>query len=222
MRSAGGLARLLDELIEECAGGEDSDVVAKARTRFEERRGRIFQEEELWESATRCFLEWFVLEDEADGGTPRAARARGSSVERSTAVLSWLRSQRSLYRVDEVGSAFVDVTDVVGGGAFRVSEERAFRGVARGDVMEARLVGSPEGVFFSAGFFFHPDGTSQLILDNVRAIAMVGGSRADAVDFCANLRVRCLRYKHVKEQRVYQSGTSEAAAFVATSESKAP
>ena len=71
-------------------------------------------------------------------------------------------------------------------------------------MVEARLVGWRGRVRFGRTFTFHPRDAKKAIVGHVRRIRAAGGSRADAVDHVATLKVRTLRWKHVEPARVYE------------------
>src|SRR5207244_10424179 len=64
----------LDRLIQEHTA--DAATVVAARREYEERRGRVFEDEELGEAWSAAFIEWFLIERvEAGADTPVAARS---------------------------------------------------------------------------------------------------------------------------------------------------
>src|SRR6185295_13517917 len=75
--SAMTAAALLDEVIETLYARHtaDPDAASAARREYEERRGRVHQEDELWEPWSAAFVEWYVVERVAPGDRhPPAAR----------------------------------------------------------------------------------------------------------------------------------------------------
>jgi len=205
MSGAAALHRALDRLIERHAAGAPAAELEAARTRFDERRGKVFQDEELWEVTSRCFVEWFVLEPPEPGVHPLAARDLGDlGAEERAGILALLRSHRSLFRLEEQDAELVVVSDLVGGAELLVREPRTLVGVARGDVFEARIAADGDALYFTPAFLFHPSGAGPAIAAHISAILAAGGTRADAVDACAALRVRCERSGRVAPVRVYQ------------------
>jgi hypothetical protein len=193
----------LDALVERFAAGGE---IARARADYAERTGRVFEEDEIFEARTVSFLEWYVLERplDGDGLTPvaRALAEDGDGAHRA-AWTAWATSHRSLFRVLALRDGDVRLVDLVGGAAFAVDERRRLHGVAVGDVVEARLIGWRDRVRFGRTFCFHPGEARKAIVAQVRRVLAAGGTRLDAVDAIAALRVRCLRYKHVEPARVY-------------------
>jgi hypothetical protein len=205
------LDAVLDDLIAEHTG--DAGAVVTARKEYEERRGKVHEDEDLWERWSAAFVEWFVIERIAPGAelppaasSLRTARAAGhAEVAGITAAL--LRSHRSLFEVRGLDQGDVEVLDLLGGGAFSVAEPRAMHGVEVGDVVELRLVGWQDAVWFGRTFVFHPKDARAAILDHARALLARGQSRRDVIDHVAALRVRVNRYRHVAPARVYELGS---------------
>ena len=204
-------AAILEEVVNDIIerfGEVDLDDIASARKEFDDRRGRVFEDEELWEDWTRAFLEWYVIERVMPGDDyPPAARLLGAERDplRAAAIRALLTSQRSLYEVRALRPAGVELADILGGASFAVAEERAMHGVSVGDIAELRLIGFDGDVLFGGTFCFHPAGTRASILAHARRIRANGGERRDVVDYCASLRIRCERYRHVAATRVYEA-----------------
>lgn len=204
------LASVIDEIIERFGGAAHTGVITAARQEYDARRGRVFEDEALWEAWTQAFLEWYVLErplPEAQG-RPAAvqvledARRQGDAA-RAAAARAWLVSHRSLFEVRALAAGRVELHDLIGGAQFSVCEPRAIVGVSVGDVAEMRLIGFAGEVLFGRTFCYHPSGTRDAIAAQVRDLRAQGGSRQDIVDFCASLRIRCQRYRHVPPARIY-------------------
>jgi len=207
-RDAGApaIAAALDELTDSFGGGEFTGQVSQARAEFDERRGRVFEDEELYEAWTVAFLEWYVCERVLDGGDlpPAGQVARDRPEDRTVRAL--LCSHRSLFEVQRVTGTHVSLVDLVGGAAFDVSEPRAMHGVSRGDVVETRLVGLGGRVLFTRTFVYHPPGTRAPIVDHVRRLRAAGSDRRDIIDYVSRLRVRCERYGHMSPEKMYAAG----------------
>jgi hypothetical protein len=205
------LDAVLDQLIAEHTG-DDAEVIA-ARKEYEERRGKVHEDDDLWERWSAAFVEWFVIERIAGGadlppaaGSLRRARAGGAE-ETAEVIAALLRSHRSLFEVRSLDVGAIGVLDLLGGGAFSVAEPRAMHGVEIGDVVELRLIGWRDAVWFGRTFVFHPKDARGAILDHARVLIDRGQSRRDVIDHVAALRVRVNRYRHVAPARVYELGS---------------
>lgn len=206
------LGQVLDELVAEHT--TDEQAVVAARKLFEERRGRIFEDEELWEVWSAGFVEWLVVEHVAPGARlPAAAsslaRVRAAGDERrARAIRAWLTSHRSLWSVEKLGPGWVELFDLLGGARVRVAEPRALHGVASGEVAELRVIGFEGDVRFGRAFLFHPRGTRDALIEQARVITGQGGDRRAVLDHAAMLRSKVLRYRHVPPARLYERGTA--------------
>jgi hypothetical protein len=203
---------LLDDILDRLTAAHTADAerVVAARREFEDRRGRVFQEEELWERWSAAFVEWFVIERVEEGGDlPPAARSLreardAGDLDAARAIRAWLTSHRSLYEVRELAAGRVELLDLLGGALISVAEPRAMLGVAVGDVAELRVVGFDGDVVFGRTFVFHPRGARDAILAHARRIIGGGMDRRAAIDHVAALRVKVERYRHMSAARVYE------------------
>jgi uncharacterized protein YoaH (UPF0181 family) len=206
-------AALLEEVTEELYARHTSDaeVASAARREYEERRGKVHQDDELWEPWTEAFVEWLVVERLAPGAdVPPAAltyRELAPDDPRAPAVKALLTSQRSLYEVRALGKGRIELLDLLGGAEFVVSEARAMVGVEVGDVAELRLCGVNGEVRFGRTFIYHPKTARAAIVERARAMMAKGASRRDVIDAVAQLRVQVTRYKHMAPARVYELGS---------------
>jgi hypothetical protein len=202
---------VLDRLIAEHT--TDAEAVVAARQEYEERRGRVFQEEELWERWSAAFVEWYVVERVAPGRdlppaghTLRRVTAAGDDRE-ARAIRAWLTSHRSLFEIRGLGGGRAELLDLLGGALFSVVDAGQLIGVGVGDVAELRVLGHDGEVVFGRTFVFHPRGAHDAILAHARRIVGGGGDRRAVIDHCAALRVKVERYRHMAPARVYELPT---------------
>jgi hypothetical protein len=202
-------AALLDEVIERMIAEHtaDSERVLAARREYEERRGRVFEDDPLWEAWSAAFVEWFVVERVVDGELPPlGASLRAAAGERAAALRAWLTSHRSLFEVTGLAAGRVELRDLLGGGVFSVAEKRAMHGVELGDVAELRLLGFHGDVRFGRTFVFHPRGVRDAIVGQARHHLARGTDRRAVIDLVASLRVKVDRYRHLPPSKVYAVG----------------
>jgi hypothetical protein len=207
-------AALLEQVTEELYARHtaDAEAAGAARREYEERRGKVHQDDELWEAWSAAFVEWYVVERVADGAdvppaalTYRAMRQAGD--ERAPLVKALVTSQRSLYEVRSIAKGRIDLLDLLGGAELYVSEQRAMVGVEVGDVAELRLVGANNEVRFGRTFIYHPKAARAAIVERARGMLARGASRRDVIDQVAQLRVQVTRYRHMAPARVYELGS---------------
>jgi len=206
-------AALLEQVIEELYARHtvDSQAAATARRDYEERRGRVHQEDELWEPWSAAFVEWFVVERVGPGGVPpalvTAREMREAGDDRADLVAALVTSHRSLFEVIAMKPGRIELMDLLGGAELHVVEQRALHGVEVGDVAELRLVGARGEVRFGRTFIYHPAAARNAIVERSRAMLAKGSSRRDVIDAIAQLRVQVTRYRHMAPSRVYELGS---------------
>ncbi len=204
---------LLEQVIEELYARHtaDANAAAAARREYEERRGRVHQDDELWEPWSAAFVEWFVVERVGPTGVPpalvTAREMREASDERADLVTSLVTSHRSLFEVTAMKPGRIELVDLLGGAELHVVEQRALHGVEVGDVAELRLVGARGEVRFGRTFIYHPKAARNAIVERSRAMLAKGSSRRDVIDAIAQLRVQVTRYRHMAPSRVYELGS---------------
>lgn len=202
------IERVLEKLIAEHTA--DPAKAAAARAQYEGRRGKVHQDDELWEAWSAAFVEWLVVERVDEGGEVPAMRSLAALAEDEREVaIALLTSHRSLFEVRAMGQGRVELLDLLGGGEFSVCEPRALVGVEEGDVAELRLVGIDDDVYFGRTFIYHPRDARGAIVEQASAMLAKQASRRDVVDRMAALRVQLTRYRHVPAARVYENTTEK-------------
>lgn len=206
-------AALLEQVIEELYARHTADTEAAglARREYEERRGKVHQDDELWEPWSAAFVEWYVVERVGAGGVPpalvSAREMRDAGDVRADLVSALVTSHRSLFEVTAMRPGRIEVLDLLGGSELHVVEQRALHGVDVGDVAELRLVGARGEVRFGRTFIYHPKAARGAIVERARAMLSRGASRRDVIDQIAQLRVQVTRYRHMSPARVYELGS---------------
>lgn len=199
---------VLDRLIAEHA--QDDEAVVAARREYEERRGRVFEDEQLWDAWSAAFIEWFLVERiPAGADAPVAARSLvrardAGELDRAAEIRAYLTSHRSLFEVRALGGGRVELVDLIGGASFSVAEPRTLHGVDVGDVAELRVIGWGGEVLFGRTFVYHPPAARAAIAAHVAALAARGDDRRAIVDHVASLRIKVDRYRHVAPAKVYE------------------
>ena len=193
----------------------DPEAASAARREYEERRGRVHQDDELWEPWSAAFVEWYVVERVGPGETrpPAAATYRelaAAGDPRADAVAALVTSHRSLFEIRAMARGRIELTDLLGGAVFHVDEQRALHGVEVGHVAELRLVGVCGAlggeIQFGRTFIYHAKAARAAIVERARAMLASGSSRRDVIDHIAQLRVQVTRYRHMPVARVYELG----------------
>jgi hypothetical protein len=206
-------AALLDEVIETLYTRHttDPEAASAARREYEDRRGKVHQDDELWEPWSAAFVEWYVVERVAAGERHPAAAATyrelaAAGDPRAAAVRALVTSQRSLFEIRAIARGRIELLDLLGGAVFHVDEQRALHGVEVGDVAELRLVGIAGEIQFGRTFIYHAKAARAAIVERARGMLAGGSTRRDVIDHIAQLRVQVTRYRHMPVARVYELG----------------
>jgi hypothetical protein len=204
------LANMLDRAIAFAARDEKETVAAKEE--WGEKAGRVFDDDALYEERTTAFLEWFALERPlADGRLPAEKFAASETLDEHE--LKWAqslgRSHRSLFAVREVGEGHILLDDLLGGGAFNVTERRRLPGVEPAEIFEARLVANastPPELLFTRAFQFHPREARAELERQAKKARDAGEAPAETLFRLLRLRLKALRYRHVGADKIYKDG----------------
>jgi len=177
-----------------------------------QRRGKVHQDDELWEAWSAAFVEWFVVERVAPGQElPPAALSfkelAAADDPRAAIAGALVTSHRSLYEVCAMPRGRIELLDLLGGAEIHVNEQRQLHGVEVGDVAELRLIGVAGEVRFGRTFIYHPKTARAAIVERARAMLAKGAARRDVIDQIAQLRVQVTRYRHMPAARVYELGS---------------
>ena len=209
------LADMLDRVIAFAA--RDEAELVRAREEWAEKAGRVFHDDALYEERTTAFLEWYALERFGSDGKLPATRlladAHDGGAPLDVMDRKWLHAlattHRSLFEVREVKEGEILLDDLVGGGAFAVTERRRLPGVEPSEIVEVRLVANPvtpPQVLFTRAFQFHPREARPELKRHAEAARKAGESRADLLFKLLRLHLKALRYQHVAADKIYKDG----------------
>lgn len=202
------LATVLDRVIAFAARDEAETV--KAREEWSEKAGRVFDDDALYEERTTAFLEWYALERELASGKVPAERFLAEEPlddQEGAWVLALARSHRSLFEVQKVHDGVILLDDLLGGGAFAVTERRRLPGIEDNEILEARLIANPvtpPELLFTRAFQFHPREARAELKRQAERARKAGAPRAETLFRFLRLRLKALRYKHVTADKIYK------------------
>lgn len=204
------LAQILDRLVAFAA--RDEGELLRAREEWEERAGKVFDDDPLYEERTTAFLEWCALERRLPDGRVNADRFLAEEKLDDLDgrwVHALARSHRSLFEVRELREGAIALDDLLSGCAFVVTERRKLPGIAEREIFEARLTTSaisPPEVLFTRAFQFHPQEAAEELRQIAARARKAGEPRSETLFRLASLRLKALRYGHVAAARIYAEG----------------
>ena len=193
----------------ECRG-----VLGEAQAAFMSATGAFEAGEPWWEERIRAFHDWFLFGYELPGGRVALARfmdEAGDSLreaERDVYRELLAVAHRSLFEVERLRGADVDLADRIGRVRYRVTLESHAAGWERGDLIDAWILRSGGTLTLSRGVLFHPRPAREaigLLVEYARSRA--GAAPWDIVDLFARMK---LAYERSETPRVPAIYTPES------------
>jgi hypothetical protein len=178
----------------------------RARGEYDALRGRVFEDDAIFESHLRSFLEWYVLERPlAEGETPvvLALRDETTSPAERPALRSLALSHRSLFEVVDVFQSELLLADLILGGLWRIDQEDRLDGIDPGDLFEARLLPWEGRVRFGPAFCFHPRSARESIHAILRRTEEAGQLGPGLVFALATMRLKHDRFRNIAVEHIY-------------------
>jgi hypothetical protein len=117
-------------------------------------------------------------------------------------------NRHGLFEVRKLGPGLVRLRDVFAGQDHDVTERRSVAGLAKGDLLEARLMPFDGALWFSGAFLYHPREARSRILAEVKRLKKAAGKtgRPDVESLLATLSrmaFKLERYRNVRLESIY-------------------
>jgi hypothetical protein len=191
----------------------DQDLLRAKREHFEE-YGEPHEEDRSYEVRVNGMLDAYLYEFRLPGATLTTveqfvdAHAATLPPEDLAAYRALTQSFHGLYEVRKIKDGSVRLRDVFSGKDVDVTERRQVAGLAKEDLLEARLLPFEGSLFFSGAFLYHPREARKAILAEVKRMKKEAG-KGGAIDvppFLARLSRMALkmeRYRNVRLESIY-------------------
>lgn len=206
-------AEMHERLLAWASGPERQEALLAARRTWFERFGEPHEEDRSYESRMNALLDFYLYDFQWNGtDTTLEAFLRGGGGGLPTDELARFRelagNVHSLFEVRRLRAGEVRLRDAVTRKDHDVAERRAMVGVAKGDLLEARLVPVGGSLHFSGAFLYHPPEARKAILAEAKRIRKAAGRRGqpDVPAFLARLSrmaFKLERYRNVKVESIY-------------------
>lgn len=186
--------------------------VGRARQEYDQSRGGVREDDELFETHLSSFLEWYLLERSLQGegsGEPPvfvALRGEGLTADERQSLRALALSYRSAFEVVDVLRRELLLADLVRGGLWRVQQDPPLEGIDPGDIFEARLVPWEGRVYFGPVFCFHPRSAREVIRALLRQAEAEGRLGPQMVFALAEMRLKHDRFRNIAVERIYSTG----------------
>lgn len=207
---AAALSAQIDRVAARFAEPPWEEEIRGARQEYDARRGRIFDDDDIFSLHMATFLEWYVLERPLGGGAPPAWRVLAAEAseasefgEERRLLARLARSYRTLLQVTGSHRGGRFVLDLVRGGRWFVSCPDDVVGLDAGEICEARLVPLEGRVALGPTVFFHPRAAEACVRGLVAERARQGKLDARLVDELAEMRLHYGRFRQIDVEHIY-------------------
>lgn len=205
-------AEMHERLLAWASAEERKGALLAARAAWFERFGEPHEEDRSYESRMNALLDFYLYDYRPDGvDTTLEAFLRaghGLTADEQVRFRELAGNVHSLFEVRRMKPGEVRLRDVLSGQDHDVAERRAMVGVAKGDLLEARLVPVSGRLHFSGALLYHPPEARKAILAEAKRLRKQAGRRGrpDAAAFLARLSrmaFKLERYRNVRVESIY-------------------
>jgi hypothetical protein len=202
----------LEQLTAFAAAAPFQEEVLKAKAEYFERTGEVFDDDRSFEPRMAAFLEYYLFDRKLPGKDQSPAelflQERGPQVGAGErAVLEgFTRTLHSLFEVRKVVDHGVRVRDLFTGVDHDVFERRSVAGMAKADILEARLIPEGERELFAPAFLYHSKEARKSILKEIKRQKKKpkpGESPQQLICTLSRMALKVERYRNVAVEAIY-------------------
>lgn len=192
----------LDALVAFASGERFKEELLRARAKYFESTGEIFEDDKSFEARMASFLDFYIFDWPLAeiGRTPAQLyfeQARDAGEEDRKVLAGLTRTRHSLWEVRKVGKQRLRLRDCFSGEDCEVFERRDPVGLGKGDLLEARLIPVDGMLLFSPAFCFHPREVKKPVLREIKRLKKEQGE-FDTRAFVWSLSKRRLKYERYR------------------------
>jgi hypothetical protein len=200
----------LEKLQQFVSAQEFQPELQRAKKDYFEQTGEVFETDDSFEMRMASFLEWFIFDRKLDGTKTTPAELYvervGPQLSEQDRIIfrNFSHTIHGLFEVGKLKPETMVMKDLFTGKAHSVFERRKPVGIDSGDIVEARLIQTPENkLMFSPCFCFHPRVAKKTIIKLVKAHKKAGADPVQLIFKLSYLRLKVDRYKHVTPEKLY-------------------
>lgn len=203
-----------DELVAFATSEARRDEVLQGKAEFFEKTGEIFDDDRQFESRMAAMLEYLVFDRPSRDSQLTPAReyylqrVTEGPPEKAASFRLFSETVHSLFSVGAIKQGLVHLEDLHDGAEYEVVERRALAGLAKGDVLEARLVPADGRYYFAPAFCFHPKVVAQVIAKEAKRRRKLSPPppREALVWESAKRSLKADRYRNIALEKIYDFG----------------
>ncbi len=195
------------------AAPRDQDLL-RAKKEYFARYGEPHEEDRSYEVRVNGMLDHYLYDFRPAGDDSttldRFIEAEGESLtpEEVAAYRALAQTVHGLFEVRKITEGRVRLRDVFSGRDHDVTERRHVAGLAKDDLLEARLLPFDGELLFSGAFLYHPREVRKTVLAEVKRMkkAAPKGDELDVKAFLSRLARMALkleRYRNVRLESIY-------------------
>ncbi len=208
------LADLQEKLLTWATAESRKEELLSARRDYFDRHGEPHEEDKSFETRMNGMLDYYLY-DFRPPGSPETTieifmREMGPQLTTDELALYRVlaKSIHGLFEVKKIRPGEVRLRDCFTDVVYDVTERRQMLGLAKGDILEARLLPFEGKLFFSGAFLYHPQEVRKLVLNEVKRLRKEAGrgNVPDVEAFIATLSrmaFKLERYRNVKVESLY-------------------
>ena len=207
------LGEIQERLLAWAGAEERQPWLLEARRAWFARVGEPHEEDKSFEHRMNGLLDHYLYDFRPDGeNTTLELFLRDGAGDVTTDERGQFRdlgrSRRALFEVRRIKPGIVELEEVLGLAHHTVMERRTLVALAKGDILEARLLPHEGNLHFSASFVYHPREVRRAILKEAKRLTKEAppGQLPDGDEFLAQLSrmaLRLERYRNVRVESIY-------------------
>jgi len=208
------LSELQEKLLAWATDESRKEELLAARRTWFDRYGEPHEEDKSFESRMNGLLDYYLYDFRPPGSPETMIEIfmRDMAAQLTTDELGAYRvlsrSLHGLFEVKRIRPGEVRLRDCFTDVQHDVTERRQMAGLAKGDLLEARLLPFEGELFFSSAFLYHPQEVRKIILNEIkRRKKQAGkGNLPDVEEFLATLSRMAYKletYRNVNVESIY-------------------
>ena len=199
-----------EELIAFASGEALMPELLKAKAAYFAATGEIFEDDASFEQSMAAFLDFYAFDWklEREGVTPAELffrRGAFANADDAPIFEGFQATWHSLFEVRKLGRESLRLRDLFSQRDVEVFERRRLVGLAKGDLIEARLLPMGEQRVLSRAVAFHPGVVRKAILAEIkrRQRAEPGFDTRAFIWSLARMRLKFERYRNIAPEQIY-------------------
>jgi len=208
------LPELHERLLSWASADPQDPLLLAARQDHFARYGEPHEEDQSYERRMNGMLEAYLFDWRPGADAPTAlerflvSQAAGLGADEVAAFRALGANRHGLFEVRKLEPGQVRLRDVFTGEDLDVTERRQLAGLAKGDLLEARLMPFEGKLWFSGAFLYQPREARSRILAEVKRLKKAAGKlgRPDVAVLLATLSrmaFKLERYRNVRLESIY-------------------